>query len=166
YPLVIALACMVAPARSTATPTTRTRVLDVLLPIVLGLVPLLMVVVWKACGGEPNRLLILLTAALLSFPLLSLSRRPLRFGLAIGVLLLSNPLEAALGARDLIKERSFFGIHRVLSDPVRGLHSLYHGTTLHGVQRYQPQLCDEPLGYYGRGGPLGDVFRELGGPSG
>ena len=166
YPLVIALACMLAPARSTGVVTPRVRVLDVLLPIAIGSVPVLMVLLLKSLGVEPTRLLIVLTAGLLAFPLLSLSRRPLRFGLAIGVVLLSNPIEVAQGARDLIAERSFFGLSRVQSDPVRGLHSLYHGTTLHGVQRYRPQLCDDPLGYYGRSGPLGDVFNDIGGPGG
>jgi hypothetical protein len=35
---------------------------------------------------------------------------------------------------------------------------LFHGTTLHGVERLTGPLAGEPLTYYGRRGPLGDVF--------
>lgn len=162
YPLVIGLACMLAPARSHGPVTRRVRVLDFVLPVAIGVTPVLVVMISRWTGGEPNRLLIVMTAALLSFPLLRLSRRPLRFGMAIGIVLISNPIEVAVGAHKLIEARSFFGMHRVLADPVRGLHSLYHGTTLHGVQRYLPARSDDPLGYYGRSGPIGDVFEALG----
>lgn len=162
YPLVIGLACMLAPARGSGPVTTRVRVLDVALPFAIGIVPVLVVMISRWSGGEPNRLLIGSTAALLTFPLLRVSRRPLRFGLAIGILLLSNPIEVAIGAHQLVEARSFFGMHRVVADPVRGLHALYHGTTLHGVQRYLPTRSEEPIGYYGKSGPVGDVFEALG----
>jgi hypothetical protein len=58
-------------------------------------------------------------------------------------------------------ERSFFGVHRVVASGNGKFHDLWHGTTLHGVQRTRPRECREPLGYYGRAGPLGEVFRAL-----
>ena len=39
---------------------------------------------------------------------------------------------------------------------------LLHGTTVHGMERIVPLECREPLGYYVRSGPIGDVFRALG----
>jgi hypothetical protein len=56
----------------------------------------------------------------------------------------------------LLQERSFFGTYAVR---VRGdHHHLTHGTTLHGAQSVVPHLRREPLTYYHRGGPLGQLF--------
>jgi hypothetical protein len=60
--------------------------------------------------------------------------------------------------------RGYFGVHRVLANqapdgPV--YHHLVHGSTIHGRQaRSSERLC-EPLTYYHRTGPLGDVFAAL-----
>lgn len=58
----------------------------------------------------------------------------------------------------LHSERDFFGILKVLQDPKDGYHLLYHGTTLHGAQSLNPARRSEPLAYYHRTGPLGQVF--------
>jgi hypothetical protein len=58
----------------------------------------------------------------------------------------------------LFKARSFFGVHRVDVDPPTDTHRLFHGTTTHGLQRVSgPDQC-EPLGYYHRRGPAGEIF--------
>ena len=38
-------------------------------------------------------------------------------------------------------------------------HELYHGTTKHGAQRLPPQFSTEPLTYYSRPGPMGQLFQ-------
>jgi spermidine synthase len=63
----------------------------------------------------------------------------------------------------LYQERSFFGVLRVKFDPDLKAHVLTHGTTVHGVQ--DPQRPDEPLGYYHRTGPIGQVFDTFKGPA-
>src|SRR5262249_36522398 len=56
-------------------------------------------------------------------------------------------------------ERNFFGAQRVLD---RGaVHILLHGTTSHGAQALSADLRCEPLTYYHRTGPIGDLFRAL-----
>ena len=100
-------------------------------------------------------------AALLVIPVIAFSSRPLRFGLGVAALLAANPAELDRRAHTLDMERSFFGVSRVLLDPGGSYHNLYHGTTLHGVERVRPVRCRQPLGYYGRTGPLGDVYRML-----
>ena len=52
-------------------------------------------------------------------------------------------------------------MNRVVTDPSGRFHELIHGTTLHGVERFVPLGSAEPLGYYHRGGPLGEVFEAL-----
>jgi spermidine synthase len=100
--------------------------------------------------------------------------RPLRFGLAVAAFLYvgavwTNLLEAPGLAH---QERSFFGVLKVQvgweDDPetetkVRTV-KLVHGTTLHGKQirddRF-PELQREPLTYYHRTGPVGQIFTAM-----
>jgi hypothetical protein len=65
------------------------------------------------------------------------------------------------------RDRSFFGKLEVENETLnqgeedeRLLHRLVHGTTLHGKQQFRP-LSLEPLTYYHRTGPLGQIFRDL-----
>ncbi len=68
----------------------------------------------------------------------------------------SLTLLLALGSPSLHTERTFFGVLRVTEQA--GERKLVHGTTVHGVERFAGPLAGEPLMYYGRRGPLGDVF--------
>ena len=59
-------------------------------------------------------------------------------------------------------ERSFFGVHRVVSYTQNDnrYHRLVHGNTIHGLQNLDdPQT---PLTYYHPTGPIGTVFRSFG----
>src|SRR5262249_52803005 len=59
----------------------------------------------------------------------------------------------------LYAERSFYGTHRVID---RGnLHVLMHGTTLHGAQAQDLVGRFNPLTYYGRSGPIGQLIEEM-----
>ena len=51
-----------------------------------------------------------------------------------------------------------FGTKLVVDDPERCLRTLLHEGTRHGIQSTEPGQAREPLGYYHRTGPLGDVF--------
>ena len=79
-------------------------------------------------------------------------RRPARLTLSFALL----TLLIAMGSAGLHNERTFFGVLRVTEQD--GERQLFHGTTLHGVERFAGPLAGEPLTYYGRRGPLGDVF--------
>ena len=79
-------------------------------------------------------------------------RRPARLVLAFACL----TLLLAVGSADLHSERTFFGVLRVTEH--EGERRLYHGTTLHGVERLTGPMAGQPLTYYGRRGPLGDLF--------
>jgi len=59
----------------------------------------------------------------------------------------------------LYSERNFFGVLKVLKDRSSDYHFLYHGTTIHGAQSLNPAQTHEPLTYYHRTGPLGQVFQ-------
>jgi hypothetical protein len=61
----------------------------------------------------------------------------------------------------LYQERSFFGVLRVKLDPQLKANVLTHGTTVHGLQSWDADRRDQPLGYYHRAGPLGQLFKAL-----
>ncbi|MBI4677970.1 MAG: fused MFS/spermidine synthase [Elusimicrobia bacterium] len=56
--------------------------------------------------------------------------------------------------------RNFYGIYRIVDGD--GLRKFYHGNTLHGMQSLDPAKSGEPLAYFHRLSPAGDVFRTLG----
>jgi spermidine synthase len=93
--------------------------------------------------------------ALLSF---SLSRRPVYFGAAVGAIAGAAGLYTAGYGTVIHRERTFFGVYRVILDPEGRYRSLYHGTTLHGRQSLDPSRSMEPLTYYHRTGPIGQLL--------
>ena len=48
-----------------------------------------------------------------------------------------------------------------VDEPQPGLHVLYSGTTIHGRETFAGPLAGEPLSYYHRAGPLGEVIDSL-----
>ncbi len=65
------------------------------------------------------------------------------------------------GAPTLIRlDRSFYGAYRV-DQPQPGLHVLHSGTTIHGRETVSGPYAGEPLSYYHRAGPLGEVIESL-----
>jgi hypothetical protein len=58
----------------------------------------------------------------------------------------------------LYQNRSYFGVLRVTDVGAGKYHRLIHGHVLHGEQSLEPQRRREPLAYYTRTGPIGQVF--------
>lgn len=171
YPLAILLACLVrAPVGSDGTEArrsggerataTRARVLDFAVPAALGLLTAaLAVAVPKLVTGSYSGRV----ALVFGVPLVAgffCVKRPLRFALALGAVLLGGTAHTALHGRTLHTERNFFGTLRLTRDPAEPFHRLYHGTTVHGLQFLDPARQGEPLAYYHRRGPLGSVFEK------
>ncbi len=82
-------------------------------------------------------------------------------------LLILSLIAAALlrpGNPDIEAARSFFGVHRVVESEDGKARILYHGTTLHGVQRIKSNDGTvltgrpEPLVYYHSAGPIADAI--------
>lgn len=162
YPVTLVLAAWLALApASEAVPAPaawRGRLADTLWPAGLGLLTAaLLLIVWRL-GLRPapaTSILIFGLPALLGF---FCSRHPLRFALGLGAMLLAGSFYEGEKGHVLHTERSFFGVHRVTEDTAGGYHLLVHGKTLHGRQSLDPARRDEPLTYYHRTGPIGQVL--------
>jgi SAM-dependent methyltransferase len=66
--------------------------------------------------------------------------------------------------RVLLQERNFFGVSKVTEDAAGHYRILTHGSTVHGAQSLDPAARREPLTYFHRTGPLGQVFEVFSGP--
>jgi len=154
YPLALVLACL-------ARPTPRRRSPGGALPLVIGLATVAL-----AAGspsgpasraGEFGAKFLLGLAA---FACYALAGRPVRFAAAIGAVLAVGGLSIGKGGPVEYRARSFFGVLKVVRVATTdgGARQLVHGRTLHGEQRLAPALRREPLTYFTRSGPCGDVF--------
>lgn len=160
YPIALVAAALLAPSLYRGTEGARTRRFDLTLPLAVFLGVTLLALISRSYGLG----LEVATALTLGIPavaVFSFSRRPLRFGLGLGALLLAAGLFFGESASTVAIERTFFGVHRVVVDETAGLKRLYHGSTLHGVQRLDRERALEPTAYYHPTGPYAQAFAEL-----
>lgn len=154
YPVALVLACLLG-ARPDPGGTPRRWLPDVALPLGLGALTAALVAAGQTGSARIGPEVMFGLPALLC---LAFVRRPLRFGLGIAAILLASGLYRGEEGRVLHAERSFFGVHRVTLDPSGRYVLLLHGTTLHGMQSLDPARRREPLAYFHREGPVGDVM--------
>lgn len=168
YPVAIVAACLLRPPSPKPRPgilelithdARLARVMDFTVPVLFGLILAAALRAVQSANGDAA-----LTRRSLIFGLalgisVNFARRPLRFGLAIASIFLATTVGTGAGGQVLMHERTFFGIYRVDSDA--GYHELLDGTTLHGVERIGGPSPPEPLSYYNRAGPAGQVFAAL-----
>ena len=95
---------------------------------------------------------------------LALGRR-LAFALGIAAFAAICTYDNELERKTVYRDRSFFSVLAVEDDPQGDCRHLMNGTTPHGRQRLEPESRAEPLAFYHRKGPIGDVFAEFTGPS-
>ncbi|MFL6227258.1 MAG: hypothetical protein ACJ741_00610, partial [Pyrinomonadaceae bacterium] len=158
YPLAVVAACALIPRRTNdATNTPRTHWLDLGYAASLGALTMVFALVASRVNWETNERL----ALVVGVPLIlayQLRRRPVRFALALGAIMIGGAFYHSLDTRTLLTSRNFYGTLKVTQDAGSDLHWLYHGTTIHGRQSTTLSKQCEPLSYYHRMGPLGAVF--------
>lgn len=158
YPLMIALSCLIRPAQPSTISRTHLRWLlasvfaalamlsiglatrDRSLIFLLGIVSLLLM---TSMGGA------------FCFQLLNTPKR-LAFGM--GSFLLAGMLLMNTQQHVILRQRGFFGTLKVAASPDEKFHLFYHGTTLHGSQQTASNYRNEPLTYFHRTSPLGQLF--------
>ena len=160
YPLAMILACTLLPVDPEEEESAMAWWLDYLWPLAIGFLVIALYLSVPLLPGLPT---FFRSALLWGVPPLlcyAFRQRPIRFGLCIGVWILVATIVVEGLNNTLAIRRSFFGIYVVERERVRDrvFHRLVHGTTLHGKQDRDPARQREPLTYYARVGPLGQVF--------
>jgi hypothetical protein len=180
YPLAIALATFLVPDPTRAEMTSRARltawafdaaamlVVSGAAIVVSRLVP---------TNVSAMRWVVVLAIGVPSLLTLALIGWPRRFACAVSALLALTWTSARSPWSALHRERTFYGVHRVIETTGLGLpvvepsgrtgtvaqklHVLVDGSTRHGSQSLDPERRLIPTTYFHPSGPLGDIIRGM-----
>jgi hypothetical protein len=155
YPLLIVAACYFGMA-----PPSRPNRADWLWAVGIGALAAASILLIQPYWPAKTELTTLGVVAMLGVPFglcYITQARPVRFALSLGAILLASVLQHGAHGTTVYRERSYYGIHRVTEKD--GLRRLVHGDTVHGQQSLDPERRREPLTYYSKIGPIGDLFR-------
>ena len=162
YPLALVLACLALPKARIDANEHRSRALDGALPLCLGVLTWVLVTgLQRRSGSTQDDLPAKFAFGLAVLICYAFKDRPVRFGLALGAVLMVAGTYTSSYGRVLYQHRNYFGVLRVTYDASGNLNRLIHGHTLHGQQSLDPDRRLEPLTYYHRTGPIGQVFEVL-----
>ena len=155
YPLVLVAACLLR-AFPAFVRGTRLTFADLAVPLAIGAAVAVSVLVNNRFGSLSQ--FIVLGAALPALVAFAQQRYRVRFAASIAMILLAGSLTESPFGRVVYSARTFFGVNRVRVDEAQGYRFMFHGTTLHGMQRLDPARSQEPLSYFHRTGPIGQIF--------
>ena len=154
---------------------------DLWLPLALGLLMIVLALGLEVARIEALWLKATLLMGLPAAVAYTFIGRPVRFALGLGALLLVGGISRGILHSQVVhQERSFFGVMTVVDKPpetespgatgvIPGaagvtpvLHRFFvHGDTNHGQQNLDPERHREPLAYYFRTGPIGQLFDSI-----
>jgi spermidine synthase len=157
FPLALILAALLRPAPD----KRRSDLGDWLLPALLGLSMVAAIAAMRHWLGKPSLLWNSLVFGYSILWCLSFGKCHFRFVLGLTAVLLASSTYTGPFGRILHTERSFFGVSRIANENADRFRYLFHGGTIHGIQNLDPAHSREPLSYYTRTGPIGQVFEAL-----
>ncbi len=164
YPIAIALVCLARVAIDRLPDESkRARRRDIGYGLALAAVTLVLVKVGELTKASPSHSVVWMYAlpVLVAFVW---SKRPVRFAVALGGILLVGTVHGGITGNTIHKERDFFGVLKIRRDPGEKFLVLLSGSAMHGAQSLDPATKQLPLMYYFPSGPAGDAFGPLPAP--
>ena len=133
---------------------------DLVFPLILAAV--VAVVAYESVDtgmlGPLGRVIFLVPCAV---ALYAFTARPFRFAFGVSAMI-GSALLVQSSVDVLATERNFFGINRVKLIEGGSKTALIHGTTMHGTEFAARSRRREPLAYYARSGPVGQLMTLVG----
>lgn len=163
FPLALICAALLRQVMVPAAERRRFNWLDVALPFATGALVIILVRVTRKFGVEPGAIFHLIVFGPTVVLCLSFGKRPIRFALGFAALCIAGTSYTGTYQNILQTQRSFYGIYRIANDETGQYRRLFDGRTLHGMQSLSPARNREPLSYYTRSGPVGQVFHAFSG---
>ncbi|HZN41153.1 MAG TPA: fused MFS/spermidine synthase [Planctomycetota bacterium] len=157
YPLLIAVACFLLPGPS------RSRT-DIAVGVSIGALAATLLATRLSAEQPAQNLRLLVLGPPVVLALLVADRHA-RLGIAVGSILLVGGLFNDRGVSVIHRDRSIFGAHHVERFTGLGwdVSYLVNGSILHGAQNHDDVWRREPLTYYHRAGPCGELFAAMAG---
>jgi hypothetical protein len=163
FPLALILGALLRQIMLPPTKRPRFNWLDVALPFAIGALAMILVRVPRKLGVEPGVIFHLIVFGPTMVLCLSFGKRPIRFALGFAALLIAATSYTGAYQHILSTQRSFYGINRVANDDTGQYRILFSGKTIHGIQSLSPGRNREPLSYFSRSSPVGQVFAAFSG---
>jgi hypothetical protein len=163
FPLVLAAAASIRPVNSTKGQSSWAPWLDVIYPALLAISMIATIEIAGKSTLRPGRILQLIVFAPAMLLCLSFAKRRVRFALGIVALTIASMSYTGPYGRILHAERSFYGIYHITDDPDGKYRLFFHGSTIHGMQSLSSAESREPLSYFTRSSPIGQVFAAFSG---
>jgi hypothetical protein len=158
YPLALVLVCLLRPRPERQEQTAWSRLLDGALPLAVGGLTVGLFLGLKPLGLEAGPLRTSLLFGVPAVLCFTFVERPVRFALGLAAVMLASVSANNLGERTYFVVRNFYGVVRVTEDRTGQFRQIVHGNTMHGQQSLDPARRFEPMAYFHRTGPLGQVF--------
>lgn len=159
YPIAIGLVCLARRATEAWVPGADSK--ETRRDVALGLAVVAVAYVAARVGEHVNTTSIYGIAAMFVVPVMIAfvwRTRPVRYAIALAGILLVGSVHGSLSGNTIFKNRDFFGVLKVRREPSGKFLVLQSGSTIHGAQAVDPAAKREPLTYYHRTGPCGDVL--------
>jgi hypothetical protein len=155
YPLVLTLIALLRPSDPARGPR---QAIDAVLPLLATGFVVALILAPSLLAKPAIVLAVFAPCAVLA---MARRHRPLTLAGVAGAFLIASPWVQGSNERVVETERTFFGSYRVSEDRVASSRALRHGTTLHGMQSLDPAMRREPLTYYHRTGPFGQMMAAI-----
>jgi hypothetical protein len=163
FPLALIFAALLRQFMLPEAKGRRFNWLDVGLPFAIGALVIALIRVLNRLGFEPGITLHLLAFGPSMLLCLSFAKRPIRFALGLAALLIAGTFYTGGYQKTLYTQRSFYGIYRVSNNETGQYRILFDGKTIHGIQSLAPERSREPISYFARSGPVGQIFEAFSG---
>jgi len=131
---------------------------DLLFPLLIGLWTTAMAILIPRLTLEPYQLWMFVLFGLPLIVSYTFLHHPRRFGLALGAIFVASTFFHAISGQIIHTGRNFFGTFKIARHPEGPTLRFFHGTTLHGMQFTDPAHRGEPLAYFHRTGPFGQIM--------